>query len=652
MRILADNFIKTATITPLTEATGYEFDTALKDTRLSRIARTTSKTYQHIDFDLLTTKSIDYCSILNHNLTDTATATIQGFTNNPITDTTEEMYLPLETDALDISGNDNDGTATDIVYTDKPDMRVFLPLISNTLDSSDFGNDGTATDITYGADGAILNGTTSNIVIPISIADITGYCAHIVFKKSSVPAENQMLFSNYQDASNRILCGINTSGYLFVMHVSGGVGSNVIIFGSLNLCDDINHRVIINFINSTSLQITVDNSDDVVATLSIALPVLSSPVFMLGSMGGGNFMSGSISNFRFFVKNLSIAEKTLLYNSNIFLPLSKKVAVFNSISSYISLGNVLDNIIGKCISIKIKENKIPGSDEFILSNYSDANNNTLIYIHTDGKIIFQNTFSGDTTYSYVSDNICDGLSHNLVINIIDSSHIQSFLDGIFVVSISLTYPLAALSSPTLRLGAWVSSGYLNGCISDFYIFNRNLTTTEISNLYTYNSFSDFADVLDCSTDVILKEFTASQTYRYWRLAISDPTNTDTYISLSKWYLGTYIQLPYMAKNQKIPTASTSDVAESNDLQAYGDPGVFYRYGTVNFPNIEDSDYTIMDSMFRLLDKYVPFILLIWENDLTFFPPLYSIMTSDFDWTRVEGVTGRKWSLAFNFKETF
>jgi hypothetical protein len=122
--------------------------------------------------------------------------------------------------------------------------------------------------------------------------------------------------------------------------------------------------------------------------------------------------------------------------------------------------------------------------------------------------------------------------------------------------------------------------------------------------------------------------------------------------MSKLYLGTYIQLPYMAKNQKIPTASTSDVAESNDLQAYGDPGVFYRYGTVNFPNIEDADYTIMDNMFRDLDKYIPFILLIWENDLTFFPPLYTRMTSDFDWTRVEGVTGRKWSLAFNFKETY
>ena len=76
-------------------------------------------------------------------------------------------------------------------------------------------------------------------------------------------------------------------------------------------------------------------------------------------------------------------------------------------------------------------------------------------------------------------------------------------------------------------------------------------------------------------------FSSTQTYRYWRLTVDDASNTDTYLQISKLWLSSYLQLPYMAKSQKIPTASTSTAQESISGQSYGDKKLIYRYGNIN-----------------------------------------------------------------------
>jgi hypothetical protein len=142
------------------------------------------------------------------------------------------------------------------------------------------------------------------------------------------------------------------------------------------------------------------------------------------------------------------------------------------------------------------------------------------------------------------------------------------------------------------------------------------------------------------------------TYRYWKISISDPDNVDGYIELSKIYLGDYLQLPAMAKSQKIPTASTSTRTENSTGQTFGDKGIVYKYGSITLPFVDDDNKLAIDQTFNVIDKIVPFFLLIWENDLTFQPALYSILTTDIEWQRVEGVSQRYWSATLNFKETF
>lgn len=169
--------------------------------------------------------------------------------------------------------------------------------------------------------------------------------------------------------------------------------------------------------------------------------------------------------------------------------------------------------------------------------------------------------------------------------------------------------------------------------------------------------STYFQIIDENDNFLVDEFgnnicgfLYTSTYQYWRISIVDPDNADGYIEISKIYLGDSVQMPYMSKTQKIPTASTGTTQVSLTGQIYGDKGYTYQYGNISFPVIEDSEKTAIDSQFRIIEKTTPFILLIWENDLAYQLPIYSILTTDLDWARVENLPSRRWSLNFGFRE--
>ena len=82
MIILYDNKVYDATITPNSEQTGYEFSTALKNTRLSRTGRFVGDASENIVFDFGSALSCDYCVVAGSNLTSGATVTIQANASN------------------------------------------------------------------------------------------------------------------------------------------------------------------------------------------------------------------------------------------------------------------------------------------------------------------------------------------------------------------------------------------------------------------------------------------------------------------------------------------------------------------------------------------------------------------------------------------
>ena len=163
---------------------------------------------------------------------------------------------------------------------------------------------------------------------------------------------------------------------------------------------------------------------------------------------------------------------------------------------------------------------------------------------------------------------------------------------------------------------------------------------------------DVDETLTVTSDIIIYNFSPAETYRYWRLYIDDDSNTDGYIQISKVYLGSHLQLPGMSKSQKLPTVSNSTSSDSTSGQTYMDIGLNYKTGSITFPFVTDAQYATLETAFRFLNKFKPFIMLVWESDLTFQPPIYSKLTTDLDWTRAESIVGRKWTLNFSFREVF
>ena len=191
-------------------------------------------------------------------------------------------------------------------------------------------------------------------------------------------------------------------------------------------------------------------------------------------------------------------------------------------------------------------------------------------------------------------------------------------------------------------------------ISYFVLIDHNLTATAVVHLQANATDVWTAPTVDITVTYgtyLLHEFTSTTSYRYWRLTIHDTNNTNDYIQFSKIYLGAYLQLGYMGKDQKLPMYSTSTVDDSNSGQSYGDPGYFYKAGTFNFKNITNANRLIFNTAFKLIDKYTPIIAIIWEADLTLEDPIYCLITNDPDWQRADHI-GALWNLSMTIKETF
>jgi hypothetical protein len=188
----------------------------------------------------------------------------------------------------------------------------------------------------------------------------------------------------------------------------------------------------------------------------------------------------------------------------------------------------------------------------------------------------------------------------------------------------------------------------------FLILDHNLTssaTVKLQGNATNVWTAPTIDITITIADYLYHGFTSAETYRYWRVTIDDPTNLNDYIQFSKVYLGAYLQMPYMSRDQQIPTDTTSDVSKSNSLQAYGNAGILFKKATINYKNIDNTDRILIDNALRLLDIYTPFIMLVWESDLTLEPPLYAILTTPPNWQRSDQI-GLKWNLSLSFEQTF
>lgn len=133
------------------------------------------------------------------------------------------------------------------------------------------------------------------------------------------------------------------------------------------------------------------------------------------------------------------------------------------------------------------------------------------------------------------------------------------------------------------------------------LFDHNMTTFATVTLRANSADAwgapAFSEAIICYADKFLHYLSSPQTYRYWRLELTDTNNTDTYIQAGELFLGSYLEL---SKNfdfgADYPIAFVEDLAES----PYGvERSRFYNRRDafqIQFSFLPDADRVSLETM--------------------------------------------------------
>lgn len=202
---------------------------------------------------------------------------------------------------------------------------------------------------------------------------------------------------------------------------------------------------------------------------------------------------------------------------------------------------------------------------------------------------------------------------------------------------------------------WIKFSFGSAVAADYILIqNHNFTSgatvkiqANATDVWTSPSF-DLTLTVD---DIICAKFSAQQTYQYWRIYIDDSSNPDTYLQISKIFLGTYLDMPGMNLDQSIFRKSTATARKSNSGQLYGEKRLKYKTATITFSDVTNTKKIEIDTFFDYVDIVNPFWLLIWEDDLDIEPPLYASLTKDIEWSRMIYQT-LLWQFSLSVEECF
>jgi hypothetical protein len=146
-----------------------------------------------------------------------------------------------------------------------------------------------------------------------------------------------------------------------------------------------------------------------------------------------------------------------------------------------------------------------------------------------------------------------------------------------------------------------------------------------------------------SLELTWAEFIAveiDQTYRYWRLHVEDPGNTES-IEIGLVYLGLSAEIANVAAGAEIPRniESIQNISGSGTIR--GVTKYFYYAPSFNLRYLSDTARKALTAIWENQGNTDPFILLIWEDRLDYQAPIYAIFT-------MTDLMFQKEALGFNF----
>lgn len=191
-------------------------------------------------------------------------------------------------------------------------------------------------------------------------------------------------------------------------------------------------------------------------------------------------------------------------------------------------------------------------------------------------------------------------------------------------------------------------------VSKILIQNHNFTSGVTLTLEAHTSDSwgapSYTTSLTYTADYIYKDLGSNQTYRYWRLSVSDASNPDDYLEISKVFLGTHIAV-YMDTAMVLDYDTNSTVSKSISGQAYSNRQLDFKKAKFVLSDITPATRILLKAFWDHVNIVKPWWLIIWEESLTTEPPIYNLLTKPMSWNKV-ATEGGLWTVGIEIEETF
>lgn len=162
----------------------------------------------------------------------------------------------------------------------------------------------------------------------------------------------------------------------------------------------------------------------------------------------------------------------------------------------------------------------------------------------------------------------------------------------------------------------------------FFLANHNLTSSATITLEgnTTDTWATpaYTNSIAYNADMIYELF-ATQTYRYWRLVISDATNSEGIIKFGGCFLGEYETITQFSHVLTHNRLDTTEQHRSNSGQVYNDVGYIYNTYDLNFPRITDTDKSTLED-FIDSNRLKPVYIMLDSTSITEFIPIYGVIT--------------------------
>ena len=158
------------------------------------------------------------------------------------------------------------------------------------------------------------------------------------------------------------------------------------------------------------------------------------------------------------------------------------------------------------------------------------------------------------------------------------------------------------------------------------IINHNFSSSATIKIEGNDSDSwgspSLSETMTYNSGMIVKSFTEA-TYDYWSIYVDD-NNSDGYIEIGFVFIGTYLRMPKMKRDQSIPKSVNSYQQVGQGGQVFGGINYHYREFDVNFKFLTNTQRHNIVSMFSTVGDVTPIILIPW-TDRDFENYMYAII---------------------------